>query len=193
MAPSKPSLRSSSRQAAAVTDPLLATASEKTDLPTTRGTKRARENASSNNNEEHSIAKRPRLRAQAKPRAARAAAPARAAKTPASPPNKPPTKIIFSEPGTISRATNGVRATLDDTTNTTQCATDEAPRVNGGVKPSNKGKKSEQSDKRTLRSQNGGSRSKSELALYFPNYEEMISNEPKQAGKPISASCPGTG
>ena len=38
-------------------------------------------------------------------------------------------------------------------------------------------------DKRTLRSQDGGSRSKSELSLYFPNYEELISNEPKETGK----------
>jgi len=37
-------------------------------------------------------------------------------------------------------------------------------------------------DKRTLRSQDGGSRSKSELSLYFPNYDELISNEPKESG-----------
>ncbi|MCJ1402506.1 hypothetical protein MMC11_005726 [Xylographa trunciseda] len=37
-------------------------------------------------------------------------------------------------------------------------------------------------DKRTLRSQDGGSRSKSELSLYFHNYEELISNEPKNSG-----------
>ena len=36
-------------------------------------------------------------------------------------------------------------------------------------------------DKRSLRSHDGGSRSKSELALYFPNYEELISIEPKAA------------
>ena len=38
-------------------------------------------------------------------------------------------------------------------------------------------------DKRTLRSQDGGSRSKSELSLYFPNYEELIGNEPKEPGE----------
>ena len=37
-------------------------------------------------------------------------------------------------------------------------------------------------DKRALRSQNGGSRTKSELSLYFPNYEELISDEPKEIG-----------
>ena len=36
-------------------------------------------------------------------------------------------------------------------------------------------------DKRSLRSHDGGSRSKSELALYFPNYDELVSIEPKTA------------
>ena len=36
-------------------------------------------------------------------------------------------------------------------------------------------------DKRSLRSHDGGSRSKSELALYFPNYDELVSIEPKAA------------
>lgn len=40
-------------------------------------------------------------------------------------------------------------------------------------------------DKRTLRSQNGGSRSKSELSLYFPNYEELIGNKPKEIGREL--------
>ena len=38
-------------------------------------------------------------------------------------------------------------------------------------------------DKRSLRSHDGGSRSKSELALYFPNYDELVSIEPKDPGK----------
>ena len=37
-------------------------------------------------------------------------------------------------------------------------------------------------DKRSLRSHDGGSRSKSELALYFPNYDELVSIEPKEPG-----------
>lgn len=38
-------------------------------------------------------------------------------------------------------------------------------------------------DKRSLRSHDGGSRSRSELALYFPNYDELVSIEPKEPGK----------
>ena len=37
-------------------------------------------------------------------------------------------------------------------------------------------------DKRTLRSQDGGSRSRSELSLYFTNYEQMLSLEPAKPG-----------
>ena len=38
-------------------------------------------------------------------------------------------------------------------------------------------------DTRTLRSQDGGSRSKSELSMYFTNYEQMLSLEPAKPGK----------
>ena len=41
---------------------------------------------------------------------------------------------------------------------------------------------SSQNDKRSLRSHDGCSRSKSELALYFPNYDELVSIEPKEPG-----------
>lgn len=37
-------------------------------------------------------------------------------------------------------------------------------------------------DKRSLRSQDGGSRSKSELSLYFTNYEQMLSLESAEPG-----------
>ena len=45
---------------------------------------------------------------------------------------------------------------------------------------------SRQNDKRSLRSHDGGSRSKSELALYFPNYDELVSIEPKEPGKTLN-------
>ena len=38
-------------------------------------------------------------------------------------------------------------------------------------------------DKRSLRSHDGGSRSKSELAQYFANYEDLLSLESKEAGE----------
>lgn len=57
---------------------------------------------------------------------------------------------------------------------------------------------SRQDDKRKLRSEDGGSRSKSELALFFNNYEQMLSLEPSQPGKSAAihigrhANCPET-
>ena len=45
----------------------------------------------------------------------------------------------------------------------------------------------EQNDQRKLRSQDGVSRSKSELAMYFNNYEQMLSLEPVQQGKSMQA------
>ncbi len=41
----------------------------------------------------------------------------------------------------------------------------------------------QQDDRRKLRSKDGGSRSKSELALFFNNYEQMLSLEPTKPGK----------
>ena len=38
---------------------------------------------------------------------------------------------------------------------------------------------------RSLRSHDGGSRSKSELAMYFNNYEQMLSLEPSKPGQPM--------
>lgn len=49
---------------------------------------------------------------------------------------------------------------------------------------------SSQNDKRSLRSHDGCSRSKSELALYFPNYDELVSIEPKEPGRTSSSIGP---
>jgi hypothetical protein len=44
-------------------------------------------------------------------------------------------------------------------------------------------KSSRNHDQRSLRSRAGGSRSKSELSLYFSNYEQMLSLEPIEPGE----------
>lgn len=51
-------------------------------------------------------------------------------------------------------------------------------------------KVSTQNDKRSLRSHDGCSRSKSELALYFTNYDELVSIEPKEPGRPLNDPDP---
>ena len=45
--------------------------------------------------------------------------------------------------------------------------------------------KTDEDDRRKLRSEHGGSRSKTELAQYFPNFEDMLSLEPPDPGMPI--------
>ena len=45
-----------------------------------------------------------------------------------------------------------------------------------------------QTDKRNLRSHDGASRSKSELAPYFPNYDELVSIEPREPGEKMMPS-----
>lgn len=48
---------------------------------------------------------------------------------------------------------------------------------------------SEKVEARNLRSHDGGSRSKSELALYFTNYDEILSMEARDPGMMISVYC----
>lgn len=47
----------------------------------------------------------------------------------------------------------------------------------------------ERVEARNLRSHDGGSRSKSELALYFTNYDEILSMEARDPGMMISIYC----
>lgn len=47
----------------------------------------------------------------------------------------------------------------------------------------------EKMEARNLRSHDGGSRSKSELALYFTNYDEILSMEARDPGMMISIYC----
>ncbi|EED13424.1 conserved hypothetical protein [Talaromyces stipitatus ATCC 10500] len=63
---------------------------------------------------------------------------------------------------------------IADDSNTTKTNNEEG--VNAQNKPTNNA--AQAPEKRSLRSHDGGSRSKSELALYFPNYEQIISLEP---------------
>jgi len=73
---------------------------------------------------------------------------------------RPPTKITVTHPhGELLRTTNGV----------------SRPRSAGKVAPASQ-------DKRSLRSHDGGSRLKSDLAVYFSSYDDIIAGVPKPAG-----------
>ncbi|KAI9758014.1 MAG: hypothetical protein M4579_003250 [Chaenotheca gracillima] len=75
-----------------------------------------------------------------------------------------------AEPNSVEvrRRTRRVRADPAGSTGSQESSVRSAPLV------------SENTAKRKLRSQDGGSRFKSDLALFFPAYDEMISNEPKE-------------
>ncbi|KAK0660893.1 hypothetical protein DIS24_g2962 [Lasiodiplodia hormozganensis] len=87
---------------------------------------------------------------------------------------RPPTKVTVTQPhGGLVQATNGVQTQLDhrDDDVPSQSATPK-PDAQGGLSvPTGT---SQPQDKRTLRSQDGGSRLKSDLAIYFPNYDDVI-------------------
>jgi hypothetical protein len=85
---------------------------------------------------------------------------------------RPPIKITVTQPhGELLRTTNGVSRPLG-------IAADDVP-----SRPGSAGKVAPASqDKRSLRSHDGGSRLKSDLAVYFSSYDDIIAGVPKPAG-----------
>lgn len=59
----------------------------------------------------------------------------------------------------------------------------------GGITAIGSAEVPEKVEARNLRSHDGGSRSKSELALYFSNYDEILSMEARDPGMMISIYC----
>jgi hypothetical protein len=100
---------------------------------------------------------------------------------------RPPTKVTVTQPhGELLRITNGVPATLglhqDDIPSgpSTPGATLDTPVA---------ASQSQSQDKRSLRSHDGGSRLKSDLATYFANYDDIIAGLPETSGTYIFYRC----
>jgi hypothetical protein len=99
---------------------------------------------------------------------------------------RPPTRVIVTQPhGELLGTTNGVSRTLgvtvDDVNELPPALS--TPVANGAsltVPGSSKGTQAQ--DKRTTRSQDGGSRLKSDLATYFSSYDDIIAGVPKPSG-----------
>lgn len=97
------------------------------------------------------------------------------------PVTRPPTKLTVEQPhGKLLQITNGVRRSLnvredEIPSDVSQATTPDpsAPQKTGGRNPS---------ERRSLRSQDEGTRLKSELAVYFPNYEDVIYDVPQEVG-----------
>ena len=109
---------------------------------------------------------------------------------------RPPTKITVTRPhGELVRITNGVPVPLD-------MHADDVPSARSTPRPGSSSEKlaappavapapastASSQDKRSLRSHDGGSRLKSDLAVYFCNYDDIIAGVSKEAGtcKPTS-------
>lgn len=94
---------------------------------------------------------------------------------------RPPTKITVTQPhGELLRTTNGVSAPLG-------IAVDDVSSARSTPRPGSAGKLTPASgpqsqDKRSLRSHDGGSRLKSDLAIYFSSYDDIIAGVQKPAG-----------
>lgn len=99
---------------------------------------------------------------------------------------RPPTKVTVTQPhGELLRITNGVPQALgigqDDVPSGVS-----TPRTNGAAAGLTAPEPTAQSqDKRSLRSHDGGSRLKSDLAIYFSNYDDIIAGVPKSPGMPL--------
>lgn len=94
--------------------------------------------------------------------------------------DKSGTKNLVTQVGTHSRTPDPPQRIVDGPTTT--ALNEQAFSRNNTLTISTTNTLS-QAEKRSLRSHDGGSRSKSELALYFPNYDELVSIEPKEPGR----------
>lgn len=91
---------------------------------------------------------------------------------------RPPTKITVTQPhGDLLRLTNRVAAPLGIDADDVPSAA-STPRPGSSEKPA-----ASSTDKRSLRSHDGGSRLKSHLAIYFYNYDDIIAGVPKEDGR----------
>ncbi|KAI5242166.1 hypothetical protein E4T42_07800 [Aureobasidium subglaciale] len=93
---------------------------------------------------------------------------------------RPPVKLTLSEPhGQVLQTTNGARTQLDPSddppTSNTSPAITPATALNPSQRQTRK-----TSERRSLRSHDEGPRLKSELAVYFPYYEDIIYDSNKE-------------
>ncbi|KAF1360647.1 hypothetical protein EJ07DRAFT_115164 [Lizonia empirigonia] len=105
---------------------------------------------------------------------------------------RPPTKVLVQEPhGELVRITNGVQTLLG-------IDADDVPSGRSTPRPGSAGKlavpvpaaDAKSRDRRSLRSSDGGSRLKSDLAVYFSSYDDIIAGLPKPSGMSRTAAVP---
>ncbi|KAA6415294.1 MAG: hypothetical protein FRX48_00009 [Lasallia pustulata] len=169
---SRQSLRSSTRRNSYLDGP-PATAIHHNTSPDQPLKKRARETSSGEDDIQAAKKQKLRLRAPSLPKSASTKDVARALTIQS---NKSANEVV-TQPSVRSRINNAVQPLPNGVPTTTQ-TTHLTPKPEGSVLRGGHG--ISEGEKRKLRSQDGGSRSKSELSLYFPNYEELVNIEPKE-------------
>ncbi|KAG9845511.1 hypothetical protein KCU63_g10497, partial [Aureobasidium melanogenum] len=93
---------------------------------------------------------------------------------------RPPIKLTLSEPhGPLLQTANGVRKPLSVTEDSIPANTSPSATPASTLNPSQRQTR-KTSERRSLRSHDEGPRLKSELAVYFPNYEEIIYDSNKE-------------
>jgi hypothetical protein len=105
---------------------------------------------------------------------------------------RPPTKIIVTQPhGELQRITNGVAVPLGIDADNVPSRPGSSGKLVAPPVPAPASTASSQSqEKRSLRSHDGGSRLKSDLAIYFANYDDIIAGIPKPDGmSPCRIGC----
>lgn len=172
---SRPSLRSSSRQNTAVDDLAVSDLQHNPNPPTVRPAKRVRD-ASSVENDLKSLKKH---------------------KANASAPTSPNPIVLpckeESSAGPSLQGGNGPLAHHDPVANSNHAQPSSEDSISTSARGQSFRKRHNHVvdgaeatitvDKRSLRSHDGGARLKSELSLYFANYDELLSTEAKQHGR----------
>ena len=174
VAPSRPSLRSSTRRSAGLGESPPTAILQNTPItpPITRAKRTIR--SSSFNDAPHTLKKqRIQLDITTRPKVP---ARSRNAKERVPPANKRSEGVV-TPPVINGFSQHTTDYILTTPTEHVTVESNGAPAANGGLSI-----RIQQEDKRTLRSQGGGSRLRSELSLYFPNYDDIINDEPKEPG-----------
>jgi hypothetical protein len=169
---SRPSLRSSSRHNVCVDDSAVQPSS---NLPTVRPGKRQRDTASVNHNPQ--LFKKHKSNVSAFPRRKPIAHPVQEKHVVTLSAGVGITPLTHVDPLPHSDL---VQPSLEDSIGNRASRPPSEKRHDRGVEGAGW---SATVDKRSLRSHDGGSRLKSELASYFANYDELLSTEAKQPGR----------
>ena len=100
---------------------------------------------------------------------------------------RPPSKLTRTAPDSeLLQTTNGVRTTIDAGDDSIQLDPEQAVQAKHTTDAQGRAQKeasTKTQDRRSLRSHDEGSRLKSGLAIYFPNYEDIINDVPQEPGK----------